>query len=99
MKTTGKTWKELEMTAKDREQQKSQVLALCATEVQEGSFIHIFDTKTLNLAKVSSFSPWVINLLRIVEQQILALLLIHQTHNLSHIRVCVCHEAVSKLTT
>ena len=52
----------------------------------------MFDTKTFNLADVSSFSPYVINFVdanireRVYfEQQILALLLVHQTHNLSRI--------------
>ena len=51
----------------------------------------VFDTKTLNLAGVSGFSPCVMNFVvansreRVyLEQQILALLLVHQTHNLSH---------------
>jgi len=53
----------------------------------------MFDTKTLELADVSSFSPCVINFVvanireRVYfEQQILALLLVHQTHNLSRIK-------------
>jgi len=53
----------------------------------------MFDTKTLNLAEVSGFSLCVIKIVvansreRVYfERQILALLLIHQTHNLSRIK-------------
>jgi len=52
----------------------------------------MFDTKTLNLADVSGFSPRVINFVVVntrervyFEPQILALLLVHQTHNLSRV--------------
>jgi len=52
----------------------------------------MLDTKTLNLADVLSFSPCAINFVAAnsrewvyFEQQILALLLVHQTHNLSRI--------------
>jgi len=54
----------------------------------------MFDTKTLNLADVSSCSPCVITLLSVensrewayFEQQILALLLVPRTQNLSCIK-------------
>ena len=42
MKTTGKTWKELETTTTDREQWKSLVSALCATKRVMSVF---FDSK------------------------------------------------------
>ena len=64
----------------------------------------VFDTKTLNLADVSSLSPCVINFVVAnsreqvyFEQQILALLLVHQTYNLSCIKFAHASRQVDGL--